>query len=129
MSRGLGWALALYLPHLAEEYARGMYDDPIVALAYRPLTALPPRQGAYLLFQLMLVLALGMAFLVAQGGRGRAAVEALLAVALLAETHHLLRALFTGHANPGLWTAAPMPVLGVVTLRRLWIEHRATAAS
>ncbi len=116
----LGVCLAVYLPHLAEEAVTGMADDPVVAAAFAPLAGLPARRGAYLVFQGTLALALVLAWLVAREGTGRTLAMSALAVALVAESHHLGRALWSRAYVPGLWTSLPMPGVGVLLARALW---------
>jgi hypothetical protein len=111
--------LLVYVPHMIEEYATGMYDDPLVVLAFTPLAHLAPRQATYLVFQVMMGVALGMSYLVSRGGRGRDLVIGGLALALIGEGHHVLRFAASQGYNPGLVTSLPMPVLGGLLLRAL----------
>ena len=117
MKRLLGWALVLYLPHMTEEALTQMHDDPLIVAALTPLLALSPRHAVYLMFQVMFLLALGGALLLAAGGRARLAVMSMIGLALLAEGHHALRACLTLHYDSGLVTSLPMPVFGAHLLR------------
>jgi len=90
-----------------------MADDPLIVAALQPFETLSPRHAAYLMFQVMWVATLLAMYLVTLGGRWRTAVVAVVALALLGETHHLVRAAFTLKYNSGLWTVWPMPVVGV----------------
>jgi hypothetical protein len=112
--------LVVYAPHLLEEHFTGMWNDALIVAAFEPLSGMPARQSAYLLFQLMLALSLGMTFLFRLGGKGRDFVMVGLAAALVAESHHIVRAIATHEYNSGLVTSLPMPVVGAVILWRLF---------
>jgi len=116
----LALALAGYAPHLAEESLTGMHDDPLIVAAFRPLSDLSARHATYLVFQIMLLLLLGTTLLFSLGGRPQRLVMLLLGVALLAESHHVIRALGTLQYNSGLATSLPLPVTGVLLLRRVF---------
>jgi hypothetical protein len=123
MTRLLAIATLLYLPHLAEEAMTGMHDDPIIALALAPLLTLAPRHAVYLMFQGMLLVTLTTTLMFARGGLTRLFVVGAVGLALLGESHHLCRALFTLRYNPGLVTSLPMPLFGAHLLRvvrRAW---------
>jgi len=115
-------AIVVYAPHLLEEHLTGMWNDPLIVQAFAPLAALPARESAYLLFQVMLGLALLMTYAFSRGDMGRRIVLAPLAIALLCESHHLVRALTTHSYNSGLATALPMPLLGGWMLWRLAVR-------
>ena len=68
----------------------------------------------------MLALALGMTFLVSLGGRARVSVMAALAFALVCESHHAVRALATLQYDSGLVTSLPMPIVGVLLMRKVF---------
>lgn len=117
------WILAcllVYAPHLLEEHLTGMWNDTLIVAAFEPLSSMPARQSAYLLFQAMLALALGMTLLVSLGGKWRDFVVVGLAAALVAESHHVVRAIATHEYNSGLATSLPMPVVGALILWRLF---------
>ncbi len=114
MTRWLLLVVAVYVPHLFEEAITRMYDDPVIVAAYALLAGLSPRHAAYLVFQLTLVLALAMALLVSMRGRSGRVVLAGLALALVGESHHLVRAIVTHAYNPGLVTALPMLLVGLL---------------
>ena len=120
MNRLLLLCLLVYAPHLVEEHVTRMCDDPILVRALGGLASMPARQAAYLVFQVMLAVALGMTYLFSRGGRSRDAVMIALGVALLAESHHLARWLVTREYNPGLLTALPMPFAGAWVLRAVF---------
>jgi hypothetical protein len=105
-----------------------MYDDPVIELAFRPLSHLAARQATYLVFQIMLMVSLGMTYLFSLGGRWRGAVMTVLAVSMLCELHHIVRWLFTFHYNPGLVTSVPMPFAGAVIIHGL-VQQRAPSCS
>ena len=67
MTRWLGLCLAVYAPHLLEEALTRMYDDPLIVYAFEPLSHLSTRHSTYLVFQMMLAVALGMTFLFSLG--------------------------------------------------------------
>jgi hypothetical protein len=121
MTRWLVLCAAVYAPHLVEESLTRMYDDRLIVAAFQPLSGLSARHATYLVFQIMLAVALGMTLLYTLGGRARLAVMGSLALALLAESHHAIRALGSLHYDSGLVTSLPMPVagalLGVAVLR------------
>ena len=119
MRRALAVCLALYVPHLAEEAMTRMHDDPLIVSAFEPLSGLSARHAAYLVFQIMLAMALGMTLLFSLGGRARLAVMAGLGVAMILEGHHALRAIRSLAYNPGLFTSLPMPFAGALVLARL----------
>lgn len=116
MARWMSLCLAAYAPHLVEEHLTGMWDDAVIATAFRPFAELPSRQAAYLLFQITLGLALLMTWAAMAGGRWQRAVLAGLGAAMLCESHHVVRALATHHYNSGLVTSLPMPVVGAIVL-------------
>jgi len=118
-------ALAAYAPHLLEEHVSGMADEPWIRLVFEPLEQMPTPAAAYLVFQATFVLMLAMTALYALGGRARALVLFVLGLALLAESHHVVRALFTFEWNPGLLTAAPMPIVGFVLVRAVLADRAA----
>jgi hypothetical protein len=120
MNRMMKFCLALYAPHLLEEALTRMVDDPIIVLAFGAFAHLSSRQAAYLVFQIMLVVSLAMTYLFSLGGRWRSAVMILLAVALLGESHHILRWLVSHQYNSGLVSSLPMPVLGALILRAIF---------
>ena len=118
MTRWLALLLLVYAPHLLEEALTGMHDDPLIVAAFAPLALLSSRHAAYLVFQIMLAFSLGMALLVSVGERARPFLLAGLALALLCESHHVLRSLVSHAYNPGLVTSLPMPIVGIVVLAR-----------
>ena len=117
--RRLGLGAALYVPHLIEEAMTGMHDDPLIVAAWAPLSNLSPRHAAYLVFQVTFALALGATYLVLGGRNGRLIVLSILAFALLAEAHHVVRALLSLRYNSGLFTSLPLPVAGALLGRAL----------
>jgi hypothetical protein len=119
VTRWLLLVLAVYAPHLVEEALTGMHDDPIIVAAFTPFASLSARHAAYLVFQLMLALSLGVALLTSLGGPSHVVLRAGLAVALVAESHHILRALVAHTYNSGLITSLPMPVVGALLARRV----------
>jgi hypothetical protein len=123
MNRLLLLTLGVYAPHLIEEHLARMCDDPIIVAAFSVLSPMAPRQATYFVFQVMLVVALGMTSLFSLGGRWQQAVMVALAFSLLAESHHLLRWLATREYNPGLLTSLPMPVVGALILRAVFGER------
>jgi hypothetical protein len=116
---------AVYLPHLAEEALTGMHDDAIIVWVAGVLdrsdvlASLTPRHAVYLTFQLTLALLLVATWLTSLGGRWRDLVLFALGLSLLGESHHVVRWLVTHHASSGLVTSLPMPLLGVLILRRV----------
>ena len=116
MQRWLLMVLVVYAPHLLEEHFTGMWNDPLIVRAFSPLAAMPPREAFYLVFQLMLGLALLMTYAFSRGEAGRRIVLAPLGIALLVESHHIVRAVVTHSYNSGLATALPMPVVGAWVL-------------
>lgn len=122
MTRWLFACLVMYAPHLLEEALTHMHDDRLIVAAFEPLSGLSARHAAYLVFQVMLAASLVMTFLVALGGRARLAVMGILAFALLAESHHVIRALCTLRYDSGLVTSLPMPVAGALLARTLFHE-------
>ncbi|RYE92283.1 MAG: HXXEE domain-containing protein [Myxococcales bacterium] len=120
--RPLELIAALYVPHLLEEALTGMHDDPLIVSAYGALAGLDPRHAAYLVFQLTFAAALGLAVAYTRGGLARRAALAALALALIAEAHHLVRALVWVKYNPGLVTSLPMPLLGALVLWRVLVR-------
>jgi hypothetical protein len=119
MKRWLLLVLVVYAPHLLEEHLTGMWNDPLIARALEPVAALPAREAAYATFQAMLIVALVMTYAFSRGGLARRAVLGSLAVALVCEAHHLVRAAATLSYNSGLLTALPMPILGGFLLWKL----------
>ena len=128
MNRLLALALVLYVPHLAEEALTHMHDDPLIVAAFTPFAQLSARHSAYLVFQVMLVLTLSTTLLFSLGGRAQVLVLGVVAVALVAGGHHLVRAGLSVAANSGLLTSLPMPVVGAYLLRRVVVAWRAGAA-
>ena len=124
MRRWLLLAIIVYAPHLLEEHLTGMWNDPLIVQAYAPLAALPAREAAYLLFQTMLGLGLLMTYAFSQGVSGRRLVLAAVAIALLCESHHLIRAVLTHSYNSGLATALPMPAAGSWILWKLIVRRQ-----
>jgi hypothetical protein len=117
--RALAACVALYVPHLTEEAMTRMHDDPLIVSAFEPVSDLSARHAAYLVFQIMLVMALGMTLLFSLGGKPRLAVMACLGVAMILEGHHALRAIGSLAYDPGLVTSLPMPFAGALVLARL----------
>jgi hypothetical protein len=118
VTRALGLAVALFVPHLIEEALTGMHDDALIVAAYAPLVALGPRHAAYLVFQLTFALGLGATWLFSLGGRARLAVVGAFAITLLAEAHHAVRAVSTLSYDSGLLTSLPLPFVGFFLARR-----------
>lgn len=129
MIRWLGLTFVVYLPHLVEEHFTKMYDDPILVSLFLPFASQSARQSAYLVFQAMLAVALAMTFLFSLGGRAREAVMVGLALALVAESHHVARWVVSHSYNSGLVTSFPMPVLGLLVLRAVFRDARAPEAA
>jgi hypothetical protein len=119
MIRLLGLSILVYAPHLLEEHLTRMCDDPIIVAGFRPLEDLPARRASYAVFQVMLLLGLVLAYLFALGGKARTLVMAVIALALLGESHHLVRAIWDGSYNSGLVTVLPMPIVGVLIVDAL----------
>ena len=129
MKPSIGLCLLAYAPHLVEEHATRMHDDPLIVFALRPLSHLTQREAAYMVFQVMMLLALGMTYLWSLGGRARDAVLFAVALALLGESHHVARALASLEYNSGLVTSLPMPFIGALVLRSLFVRRRALAVT
>jgi uncharacterized protein with HXXEE motif len=127
MNRLMQLCFGLYVPHLLEEAFTKMYDDPLIVFALRPLSGFSPGHAAYLVFQLMMAASLAMTYLYGLGGRFRDAVMVVLSVALLCESHHVLRSLASHQYNPGLLTSLPMPVLGAFIMRAVFDSRAAVA--
>lgn len=118
MRRELALIGAVYVPHLVEEALTGMHDDRLIVSAYTPLSRLEPRHATYLVFQIMMVVSLAMTLAWSRGGNARRAVIGVLGIALLAESHHSIRALATMSYDSGLVTSIPMPFIGALVLWR-----------
>jgi hypothetical protein len=118
VTRLFGVAAVLHLAHLAEEALGGMHDDPIIVAAYAWLSPLGARHAAYLVFQLAFALGLVSTVSVARGGGAMRLVLAVFGLALVAEVHHPLRALFAGASNAGLVTSLPLPFVGALLVSR-----------
>lgn len=119
MKRSLAVALALLAPHLLEEALLGMHDDPVIVAAYAPIAHLGARHAAYLVFQTTLAVGLLATLLIALGGAAGRLAMGVLSVALLAEAHHAVRALWTWSPNVGLATSLPLPVFGALIASRV----------
>ena len=119
MNRRFALVAALYLAHMLEEAFTGMHDDAPIVNAYALLAPLGERHAAYAVFQLTFAIMLGAVTLAARGERGKRAVLGALALALVAEGHHLVRAVLTASYNPGLLTALLLPFAGAGVLRAL----------
>jgi len=117
MKRLVATALVLEGAHLLEEALTGMHDDPIIVAAYAPFAPLGARHAAYLIFQVTFALGLLACALVALGARRIVAFA--FGLVLLAESHHVLRAIYTHSANSGLVTSLALPVLGALLLGKL----------
>lgn len=119
--RWLGLALLVYAPHLLEEHLEGMHDDPMIVWAFDALMGdLSARAASYATFQAMMLAGLTTTWLFARGGPTQRAVLMGIALGLLAEAHHAVRALASFELNAGLLTSLPMPILGAVMLRAVW---------
>jgi hypothetical protein len=129
MQRALLMCLLVYAPHLVEEHVAGMWNDPVIVAGLAAVSGMPARQAAYLVFQIMLGLGLLTTYAWGLGDRSRRLVLAALAVALLAEAHHIVRALADHHYNAGLVTSLPMPFAGALVLYGLFQRPRSAAAS
>jgi hypothetical protein len=112
-------SLCVYAPHLVEEHLTRIDDEPWMARALGVFAGASPEHAAYVVFQVMLVVALAMTVAWSLGGRARRAVMFALGVALLAEAHHLVRFLASLRYNSGLLTALPMPLVGAAILSSL----------
>ncbi len=112
MKRLLLASLLVYAPHLLEEHFTRIDDEPWMAAALGVFGGSSPSHAAYLVFQVMLALALSMTLAFSLGGRPQRAVMGILGVSLLCESHHLLRFVASPHYNSGLFTAFPMPLIG-----------------
>ena len=114
MKRLLLASLLVYAPHLLEEHFTGIDDEPWMAFALGPFAGLSPSHAAYLVFQVMLALALAMTFAFSLGGKPQRAVMSALGISLVAESHHLVRLVISHHYNSGLVTSLPMPLVGAL---------------
>jgi hypothetical protein len=121
--------LGFYVLHLVEESLTGMSNDPLIVAAYALLAHLGGRHAAYLVFQITWALGLVMTLVYASGWRGRRLVIGVFALGLLAEAHHAMRALVQPPASPGLLTSLPLPILGALIARNLYITRRKSNAS
>jgi hypothetical protein len=119
--------LAAYTPHILEEHWTKMYDDPLIVSALSPFAALSARASSYLVFQASVFVALAAVSIASLGGRFRDAVVGALALAMLAELHHPIRALASGHYNSGLFTALPVVFVGALVLRDIFERSRIPA--
>lgn len=124
MRRLLGLVLLVYLPHLVEEGCTRMCDDALIVEAFRPFSHLPAREAAYLFFQIMMGVALVMTYAFSRGGIWREAVMVILGLALLAESHHVIRALASHGYDSGLVTSLPMPLVGAYVIASVVRRHR-----
>jgi hypothetical protein len=123
VKRLLRVAALFQLVHLADEALSGMHDDPIIAAAYDLVAPLGPRHAAYLVFQITFALAV-----IAALSPPRL-VHFVSGLALVAEGHHTIRAICMHHANSGLFTSLPLPILGALLCFTTSSSPWASAAS
>lgn len=116
--RALLLALAVYVPHLLQEHVEGMWRDPVVAPALAPLAGMSGSQAGYVVFQIMFAGLLALPAVWMIGPRARALLLGALGLALVAESHHVVRAIASGATNAGLWTSLPMPLVGALVVWR-----------
>lgn len=124
MKRLLFAAICSYAPHLLEEHITRMADDPLIVFALSTLDHDSPRHAAYAVFQIMTMASLTMTLAFSLGGAPQKIVMAVLALSLLAESHHLIRFLISPHYNSGLFTAFPMPIVGILIFRNLLTKEK-----
>lgn len=129
MRRSLGWISLVYLPHLLEEAMTGMHDDPIIVAAWAQLSGLEPRHATYLVFQFMLALLLATSLAWSHGPLLQRVVLTVLSLSLLAESHHLARAIASSTWNSGLATSLIMPFVGALVLHRTFHRRKNPSCS
>jgi hypothetical protein len=110
--RALTLAIAVYALHLTDEHFTGMWRDPLLSAVLEHFDAWSPRRAAYFAFQLAFGLGLFMTWLASGGKSAQRILRIGLGVALIAESHHLVRTAVDGAPNSGWITSLPMPFIG-----------------
>lgn len=107
-----GSALLLIL-HGIEEYFTGFYEvDVQFRFLFKPLFEMSVDQATFLLFQILLGIALLLLFLFTLSEQWRVRLLVIPGFFLFYEIHHIIMALGEGGYYPGLITSIFLPILG-----------------
>ena len=113
----------LLILHGIEEIFTGFYDvDPISTFVFKPFLAMGLYQATFLVFQIMLWLALILLSVLIIGGKWRLIVLTIPGFFLIFEIQHVIEALVRGSYYPGLITALFLPILGIFFWKE-WLKN------
>jgi len=120
-----GLSIPLFIAHGLEEYLTSFYNiDPHSLFVFHPFADMPIHQATFLLFQIMIWLLFGVAFLLLSGPKWQMRLMILLGLGYVYEMHHIIKALYVGGYYPGLITALGFPVIAFFFWRELRKELR-----
>ena len=112
--------LLLLIAHGLEEIFTGFYNiDYQFHFVFSPLIALPEPQGLFILFQILLWIALLILGLSTISQRWRLRLMIIPAIIFVFEVHHIILAIGIGGYYPGLITAIFLPIVGIFFWREL----------
>ncbi len=105
-------SIPVFIAHGLEEYLTGFYNtDSHIKFIFGYLNTLPNPQATFLLFQIMLWLALIVFAFLISNGKWRLGLMVIPGLIYIYELHHIFKAFSVGKYYPGLITALVFPII------------------
>jgi len=107
-------SIPIFIVHGVEEYVTGFYNvDSHANFLFGYFYTLPTPQATFLLFQVMLWLALVISALLISGEKWRLRLMVVPGLIYIYELHHFWKAIEIGGYYPGVLTALAFPIVGL----------------
>lgn len=113
-------SIPVFVAHGLEEYFNGFYNaDPIFKFFFHYFDAMPIPQATFLLFQIMLWVALIIFAFLLLSEKWRLRLMIIPGLIYILELHHFLEALVSAGYYPGAITAIAFPIIGFLFWKEL----------
>lgn len=118
-------SIPVLIVHGMEEYLTGFYNtDSHVKFVFGYLDTLPTPQATFLLFQIMLWLALIIFAILISSEKWRLRLMVIPGLIYVYEFHHIIKALMAGGYYPGIATAWMFPIIAFFFWKELLANYK-----
>lgn len=118
-------SIPVFVVHGLEEYFTGFYRvDPHFKFFFGILDTMSVSQSTFLVFQIMLWLALAVFALLVTSEKWRFRLMMLPGLIYIYELHHFWSAFDEGGYYPGVITALAFPIIGFFFWKELWVNYK-----
>lgn len=116
---------SLFIAHGLEEILTGFYNiDSQVEFWLGSLNSLPTPQATFILFQIMIALILIIGYVLLLGPKWQLRMMFVPGIVLIYELHHLYKAIDVGGYYPGIITAIPLYIVGIIFWKELLKNYK-----